>query len=123
MGVTKVQLALAIASAAQPDRARARLEMALAEARDTGMCFYHAELLRLRAHTDSDHDARELARRQSAPLPELRAVLDDFDLRGQPARPALADAADRVPADSALPELARAQAILAELTSRTAVRY
>ena len=48
--------------------------MALAEARDTGICFYHAELLRLRAHTDSDHDARqadidaarELVRRQSA---------------------------------------------------------
>ena len=119
MGVTKVQLALAIASAAaQPDRARARLALALAEARDTGICFYHAELLRLRAQADID-PARELARRHSAPLPNLRAALDDFDLRGQPARPALADAADRVPADSALPELARAQAILAEQSPHT----
>ena len=119
MGATKVQLALAIASAAaQPDRARARLEMALAEARDTGICFYHAELLRLRTHRQRSRRPRAGAPPECA-SPELRAALDDFDLRGQPARPALADAADRVPADSALPELARAQAILAEQSPHT----
>ena len=84
------------------------------------MCFYDAELLRLRAHTHTDPDARradiaaalELARRQGATLFELRAALDDFELRGEPARAALADAASRIPTDSALPELARARASL-----------
>ena len=84
------------------------------------MHFYDAELLRLRAHTHTDPDARQadiaaaldLARRQGAALFELRAALDDFDLRGAPARAALADAAGRIPADSAWPELARARAIL-----------
>ena len=69
------------------------------------MCFYDAELLRLRAHTHTDPDARradiaaalELARRQGATLFELRAALDDFELRGEPARAALADAASRIP--------------------------
>ena len=56
--------------------------------------------------------AIELARRQDAPLFELRAALDDFELRGQPARAILADAAARLPADSALPEVARAHALL-----------
>ena len=61
------------------------------------MCFYDAELLRLRAHTHTDPDARRadlgaalaLARRQGATLFELRAALDDFELRGEPARAAL----------------------------------
>ena len=74
------------------------------------MCFYDAELLRLRAHTHTDPDARQadiaaaldLARRQGATLFELRAALDDFELRGAPARAALADAASRIPANSAL---------------------
>jgi hypothetical protein len=82
------------------------------------MCFYDAELLRLRAHTLNDPDARatgfgaavDLARRQGATLFELRAALDDFELRREPARAALADAASRIPTDSALPELARAEA-------------
>jgi hypothetical protein len=50
------------------------------------------ELLRLRAHTLTDPDARaagfgaavDLARRQGAPLFELRAALDDFELRASP---------------------------------------
>ena len=95
-------------------------------ARDTGMCFYDAELLRLRAHTHTDPDARqadigaalELARRQGATLFELRAALDDFELRGEPARAALADAVSRIPTDSAFPELARAQASLSEDSPR-----
>jgi UDP-N-acetylmuramoylalanine-D-glutamate ligase len=84
------------------------------------MHVYDAELLRTRARTHSDPDARaadlaaaiELARRQGAPLFELRAALDDFELRGHRARAILADAAARLPADSALPEVARAQALL-----------
>jgi hypothetical protein len=56
--------------------------------------------------------AVDLARRQGATLFELRAALDDFELRGEPARAALADAASRILTDSALPELARAEAAL-----------
>ena len=78
-------------AAGQPEQARARLDTALQLARDTGMRFYDAELLRLRAHTHTDPDARradiaaalDLARRQGATLFELRAALDDFDLRGR----------------------------------------
>ena len=107
-------------AAGQPEQARARLVTALALARDTGMCFYDAELLRLRAHTHIDPDARradiaaalELARRQGATLFELRAALDDFELRGEPARAALNDVANRFPTTSAWPELTRARALL-----------
>ena len=89
-------------------------------ARDTGMHFYDAELLRLRAHTHTDPDARQadigaaldLARRQGATLFELRAALDDFELRGEPARAAVVDAVSRFPVNNAWPELARAQAAL-----------
>jgi hypothetical protein len=92
----------------------------LALAEDTGLHFYDAELLRLRAHTHTDPDARrgdvyaalELARRQGAILFELRAVLDDFELRGVPTRAALLDVIERMPADGAWPELARARAAL-----------
>jgi class 3 adenylate cyclase/tetratricopeptide (TPR) repeat protein len=107
-------------AAGQPEQARAHLHTALALARDTGMRFYDAELLRLRAQTHTDPDARqadldaalELARRQGATLFELRAALDDFDLRGEPARAAVADAVSRFPTDSTLPERARARAAL-----------
>ena len=102
----------------QPESARASLDTGLQLADDTGMHFYDAELLRLRAHTHTDPDARqadiaaarELARRQGATLFELRAALDDFELRGEPARAALVDAARRMPTDSAFPELARVEA-------------
>ena len=107
-------------AAGQPEAARKRLDTALALAQDTGMCFYDAELLRLRAHTHTDPDARRaditaalaLARRQGATLFELRAALDDFELRGQPARAALVDAASRIPTNNAWPELVRARAAL-----------
>jgi class 3 adenylate cyclase/tetratricopeptide (TPR) repeat protein len=106
----------------QPDQACARLNMALRLADDTGMHFYDAELLRLRAHTYTDPAARQadvsaalaLARRQGATLFELRAALDDFELRGQPAHAALADVVSRIPTDSAFPELARAQGALGD---------
>jgi hypothetical protein len=86
------------------------------------MHLYNAELLRLRAHTHTDPDARradigaalELARRQGATLFELRAALDDYELRGAHARAALVDAASRIRAESALPELTRARPILAQ---------
>jgi class 3 adenylate cyclase/tetratricopeptide (TPR) repeat protein len=109
-------------AAGQPEAARERLDTALALAQDTGMCFYDAELLRLRAHTHHDPAARqsditaalELARRQGATLFELRAALDDFELRGEPASAGVADAADRIPADNAWPELGRARVVLSE---------
>jgi class 3 adenylate cyclase/tetratricopeptide (TPR) repeat protein len=106
--------------------ARECLDTALALAHDTGMCFYDAELLRLRAQTHHEPAARqadinaalELSRRQGATLFELRAALDDFELRGEPASAAVADAAKRIHANDAWPELARAQAALSEQSQR-----
>ena len=84
------------------------------------MHYYDAELLRLRAQTHTDPEARqadladsvELARRQGATLFELRAALDDYELRGEPARASVVDAVSRVPANSAFPAQARARDIL-----------
>jgi hypothetical protein len=109
-----------LTAADQPDQARTRLDAALQFAADTGVRFYDAELLRARAHTHTERNARaagfaaarELARRQGVPLFELRAALDDFELRGGPARSHLVDAVKRMPADSRLPELAQALAVL-----------
>ena len=78
--------------------------------------------MRLRAHTATDdtqrHEelaaARKLARSQDFTLLELRAALDDFELRGQPVRDALVDVVRRMPAEGAAPELARARELLAE---------
>jgi hypothetical protein len=89
-------------------------------ARNTEMHFYDAELLRLRAQTHAEPGARqaditsalEMSRRQGATLFELRAALDDFELRGQPARAALIHVSSRIPTDSPLPELARTRAAL-----------
>ena len=108
-------------AAGRPEAARERLDTGLALAQDTGMCFYDAELLRVRAQTHDHLAARqadinaalELARRQGATLFQLRAALDDFALRGKPARTALAGAAHSLPRNSVLPELARATALLA----------
>jgi class 3 adenylate cyclase len=109
-------------AAGQLEAARGRLDIGLALARDTGMCFYDAELLRLRAQTHEDPAARRaditaalaLARRQGGTFFELRAALDDFELAGEPASAAVADAANRIPANNAWPELARAEAALSE---------
>ena len=113
-------------AAGQPETARERLDIALALARDTGMHFYDAEVLRLRAQTHADPAARqadinaalELARRQGATLFELRSALDDFDLRGAPAAAAVADAAKRIPVGYAWPELAQAKAALSRQSQR-----
>lgn len=107
-------------AAGRPEQARDRLNTGLQAAAGIGMCFYDAELLRLRAHTHADQQARQaditaaadLARRQGATLFELRTALDDFDLRGAPALAPLADAVGRVAADSGCPEVARARALL-----------
>jgi class 3 adenylate cyclase/tetratricopeptide (TPR) repeat protein len=115
-------IARLLIAAGQPGQARARLDTALALARDTGMCFYDAELLRLRARTHADPAARqadvsaavELAHHQGAALFELRAALDDFELRGEPARANLIKAVNHMPPDSGFPELVRAQARLLE---------
>ncbi|HEY5151081.1 MAG TPA: hypothetical protein VIJ23_14945, partial [Mycobacterium sp.] len=56
--------------------------------------------------------AIDLAHKQGALVFELRATADDFELIGEPARPALADVVSRFPADQSWPELARARALL-----------
>ena len=119
-------LARMLIAAGQPEQARARLDQALELAADTGMRFYDAELLRLRAQTRTGTEARhadistalELARRQGATLFALRAALDDFELRGQPARAAVAAALSRMPDESALPEVARARRALVARADR-----
>jgi len=50
-----------------------------------------------------------LGPRQRAILFELRAALDDFELRGQSARAALANVVSRMPTDSAFPNWRRAR--------------
>ncbi len=107
-------------SAGQRNEARRNLDAALQKADVNDEHFYDAELLRIRAHTHVDPDtqtagfaaAAELARRQGAALFELSATLDDFELRGQPARVALGAAVSRMPTDGAMPEVALARAAL-----------
>jgi class 3 adenylate cyclase/tetratricopeptide (TPR) repeat protein len=107
-------------AAAQPQQARARLEMALQHAEETGMHFYDAELIRLRAHTFTDPQscraalttALEGARHQGATLFELRCLLDSFDLLGDGDRSELADVAGRFPGDARWPERTRTDRIL-----------
>lgn len=108
-------------AAGRTEQARARLDAALQLATDTDVHFYDAELLRLRAHTENGADARDrglhdalaLARRQGAAIFELRIAIDVYLLCGDSARGILAEAVGKFPPDSAWPELARAQALLA----------
>ena len=58
--------------------------------------------------------AVKLSRRQGATLFEFRAALDDYDLRGESVRAALLDVFKHMPADSTLPEMARARAALGD---------
>jgi tetratricopeptide (TPR) repeat protein len=103
-----------------PNEARQRLEMALGLAEDSGMRFYDAELLRVRAHTFADSCERraalgaalEFARTQGSTLFELRCLLDSFELIGDGDRDSLADVVARFGGDARWPELVRAQAIL-----------
>jgi tetratricopeptide (TPR) repeat protein len=113
-------LAWLLTAAGMTDEARDRVRLALEMADETGMHFYDAELLRVRAHTNDDPDARQadlqaaidLARTQGAPVFELRAAADNYELLGEPARAPLAAALSRFPADQTWPELARARALL-----------
>ncbi|CAN5783603.1 adenylate/guanylate cyclase domain-containing protein [soil metagenome] len=110
---------LLLAAGAREDAA-ARVQTGLDEAARTGMHFYDAELIRLRAATADDETARttdllaaaNLARAQNAPVFELRAAVDDFVSRGRAARAGLADAISRFSAESDWPELAAARALL-----------
>ncbi len=113
-------LAQLLTAAGRREEARAQLDTALTLGRDIEMCFYEAELLRLRAHTHTDPVDRRadlaaalgIARQQGADLYELRAALDDFELRGEPARAALVNVVGRFAADSPLPERKRSLAVL-----------
>ena len=99
---------------------RERLAATFDVVEETGSRFYEAELLRVLAHTHDDPQARheslqaaiDLARKQGALVFELRSTADDFELIGEPARPALADVVGRFPADQSWPDLARARALL-----------
>jgi class 3 adenylate cyclase/tetratricopeptide (TPR) repeat protein len=113
-------LARLLLAAGRPADARERIDVSLRLAADTGMRFYDAELLRIRAHThDVAHQRREglraaveLARRQHATIFELRAAADDFELHGEPARRQLQDSVLRMPDNGGWPELSRARALL-----------
>jgi predicted ATPase len=107
-------------AAGQPEKARERLEMALEHAEATGMHFYDAELMRLRAQTFADSregrnalaGALELARHQGATLFELRCLLDCFELLGGGDRSELDDTVRRFRGDAGWPEFVRAEEIL-----------
>lgn len=113
-------LARLLTAAGQRDAARDRLQIALQLADETGMHFYDAELLRLRAHTTDDLDSRradlsaaaDLARRQAATIFELRIAADSFELHADSAHQMLIDALARFPQGSTWPELTRARALL-----------
>jgi hypothetical protein len=111
-------LARLLIAAGKPEDGRERVQMALDLAKNTGMSFYDAELLRLRAATYEGDDERradllaaiELARKQGAVIFELRAAAQYLDLYGD--REPLAAAVARFPNHSTWPELARASALL-----------
>jgi class 3 adenylate cyclase/tetratricopeptide (TPR) repeat protein len=113
-------LARVLIAAGMKGAARERVDLALQMADETGMHFYDAELLRVRAHTSDNPDAThadlraaiELAQSQGAPVFELHAAADDFELFGKPARSALMDAISRFPSHETWPELARGRALL-----------
>jgi class 3 adenylate cyclase/predicted ATPase len=101
-------------------KARMQLQTGLELAERTRMHFYDAELLRLRAQTTNDTVAHrddleaawELARRQDAPIFQLRSAIDLFRLDGMRARHALSGALSRFPDGSTWPEVAPARALL-----------
>jgi hypothetical protein len=118
LGSYDATLARVLAAAGMKDAAR--VELALQMADETEFRMYNADLLRIRALTYDDPEARhaglrsaiELAQTQGVPVYELRAAAADFELLGEPARAALVDALSRFPANQTWPELARARALL-----------
>jgi tetratricopeptide (TPR) repeat protein len=113
-------LARLLIAAGDLEAARDRIETALALAAETGMHFYDAELLRIRAHTTDDPQSQradlraaiELAREQGTPIFEVRAAAEYFDIDPDEGRSAISDAAGHFSADTSWPELARARALL-----------
>jgi hypothetical protein len=114
-------LAQALIAAGRCDEARERIDLALQMARDTDWHIYDAELLRLRAHTTRESEARradlraakQRAREQSAAVFELRAAADDFELFGdEAARAELTEVLGRFPAEQTWPALSRARALV-----------
>ncbi len=104
----------------QTEDARRRLQIALDLADETGMHFYDAELIRLRAYTTDDIDSRradlrssiELAHRQDARIFELRSAVEYCKASGKLAGEMLADAISCFPDNSTWPELARARSLV-----------
>jgi tetratricopeptide (TPR) repeat protein len=113
-------LARLLTAAGRIEEARNHLDIALQLSQETDVNFYRAELLRLRAHTADDPDARDAdlraaidtARQQSASIFELRPAIDAFDLHGESSRQTLIKAISRFPPDSGWPELRRARTLL-----------
>jgi hypothetical protein len=97
--------------------ARDQIEVGLSLAAETGMRFYDAELLRLRAAIRDKPDDRradltaafELARSQGTPVFALRAALDSYRMDGVAARRAVDEAIAMFSADSSWPDLAPAR--------------
>ena len=113
-------LARLLVAACEFEQARARIETALALADETGMHFYDAELLRIRAHTTDDPQSRradlraaiDLAGKQGAPVIGLRAATEYFAIDPDEGPSALMDAISHFPDDSGWPELGRARTLL-----------
>jgi hypothetical protein len=113
-------LARVLTAVGMNDKAQERVDLALQMANETGIHFYDAELLRIRALTYDKQEARHaglraaigLAQQQGAHAFELRAAADDFELSGKSARTALEDALSRFPTEQSWPELARPRALL-----------
>lgn len=102
------------------EEARHRLQVGLDVADATGMHFYDAELLRLRARTTRGAElqrkdvmcAYELARRQDCRLFELRSAIDLFELDGPSSSEFLTSAVSRFKGGDLWPELSRARALM-----------
>jgi class 3 adenylate cyclase len=104
----------------QLSEAARQLTAGLTLADETGMHYYDAELIRLRAKThrnpkkrgDDIAAAYALARHQGAHLFALRAALDDYELRGRSVSRRVAEAVGLFAADCTSPDLERARALL-----------
>jgi class 3 adenylate cyclase/tetratricopeptide (TPR) repeat protein len=113
-------LARLLIAASDLEAARERVETAMALSAETGMRFYDAELLRIRSHTTDDSQSRradlraaiELAAEQGAPIFEVRAAAEYFQIDPDEGRKALSEAVNRFPADSSWPDVARVRALL-----------
>lgn len=113
-------LARLLLETGNPLDARRRIEAALQLARETGMHYYDAELLRLRAKTHSDPDDRQsdldaalgLAVRQGACGFAVRAALDAYEVRGPAALDVVRSAVDAMPIDGTWPEAVRARELI-----------